>query len=366
MTDRRSFIAGMLAAGACPKPTWAEVGSPAFLSAGVTQNGTHVLCGLTARGKISFELPLPARGHAAAAHPMLAEAVAFARRPGTFAVVIDCVSGREKARLHAPAGRHFYGHGTYSADGDLLFTTENDFGAARGVIGVWDPRDGYARLDELPSGGTGPHDIKLMPDGKTLVVANGGIETHPETGRLKLNIPTMRPNLSYLSFDGRVEEKIELDRSLRRNSIRHLATTSDGTVAFAMQWQGDRARHPPLIGIHQAGSPAMLLETTGRHAEKMKGYVGSVAASQALGRIAATSPRGNLVQVVDIRTQAIVAQSEIEDVCGVAALDAGFFLTSGHGQIAMQMGAGHELLRGTALRWDNHLVAVSMNAPDRS
>ena len=366
MTDRRTFIAGMLAAGVCAKPTWAEVGSPAFLSAGMTPTGTHVLCGLTARGQISFGIPLPARGHAAAAHPTLAEAVAFARRPGTFAIVIDCVSGREKARLHAPADRHFYGHGTYSADGDLLFTTENNFGAARGVIGVWDPRKGYARLGEHYSGGTGPHDIKLMPDGKTLAVANGGIETHPETGRIKLNLPTMRPNLSYLTLDGRVEEKVELDRSLRRNSIRHLATTDDGTVAFAMQWQGDQARHPPLIGTHRAGSPAVLLETTGRRAEKMKGYVGSVAISQASDRIAATSPRSSVVQVYDARTHAMAVQSKIEDVCGVAALDAGFFLTSGHGVTAKQAGARLEMLRTTTLRWDNHLVAISANSRSRS
>lgn len=366
MTDRRSFIAGMLAAGICPKPTWAEVGSPTFLSAGMTPNGIHALCGLTDQGQISFGLPLPARGHATAAHPTRAEAVAFARRPGTFAVVIDCVSGLGKARLHAAAGRHFYGHGTYSADGDLLFTTENDFEAARGVIGVWDASNGYRRLEEFSSGGTGPHDIKLMPDGKTLVVANGGIETHPETGRIKLNLPTMRPNLSYLSLDGRIQETVELDPSLRKNSIRHLATTEDGTVAFAMQWQGDLATHPPLIGMHRTGSHAVLLEATGRHAEKMKGYVGSVAASQASGRIAATSPRGNVVQVFDFRTQAVVAQSEIDDVCGVAALDAGFFLTSGHGEIAIQAGARHEMLRSTKLRWDNHLVAVSTNAPNHS
>lgn len=366
MTDRRSFIAGMLAVGLCPRPTWAEVGSPAFLSAGMTPNGAHLLCGLTAQGQVSFGLSLPARGHAAAAHPMLAEAVTFARRPGTFAIVIDCASGEERARMHAPAGRHFYGHGTYSADGDLLFTTENDFGAARGTIGVWDARNGYRRLGELCSGGTGPHDIKLMPDGNALVVANGGIETHPDTGRIKLNLPTMRPNLSYLNLGGRVEEKIELHRSLRRNSIRHLATTDDGAVAFAMQWQGDQAKHPPLIGMHRTGAPAVLLETTERRAEQMRGYVGSVAISQALGRIAATSPRGNVVQVFDVRTRAMVAQSKIEDVCGVAALDAGFFLTSGHGEIAMQVGAGHAMLQNMAMRWDNHLVAVPVNAPNRS
>ena len=72
------------------------------------------------------------------------------------------------------------------------------------------------------------------------------------------------------------------------------------------------------------------------------------------------------MQVFDVRTQAMVAQSEIEDVCGVAALDADFFLTSGHGAVAMQVGAGHEMLRNMAMRWDNHLVAVSTSAPGRS
>lgn len=79
MPNRRSFIAGMLAAGLAPKPTWADAGSPAFLSAGLKPDGTFVLCGMNTEGQITFELPMLARGHAAAAHPTLAEAVAFAR-----------------------------------------------------------------------------------------------------------------------------------------------------------------------------------------------------------------------------------------------------------------------------------------------
>ena len=55
MGDRRSFIAGMLAAGLIPKPTWADVGSPAFLSAGKKPDGSFVLCGLCAIGQITFE-----------------------------------------------------------------------------------------------------------------------------------------------------------------------------------------------------------------------------------------------------------------------------------------------------------------------
>lgn len=362
MPNRRIFMAGLVAAGICSKPTWADVGSPNFLSAGMTSEGTYMLCGLTDQGQVSFKLRLPARGHAAAAHPTLAEAVAFARRPGTFAIVIDCVSGRRKAILKAPNGHHFYGHGVYSADGDLLFTTENDFEAGRGMIGVWDTRNGYRRLDAFSSGGTGPHDVRLMPSGRTLVVANGGIETHPETGRIKLNLPTMRPNLSYLNVNGRIEEKIELDHALRRNSIRHLATTEYGAVVFAMQWQGDIAEYPPLIGMHQKGSPPVLFRATGQDALRMQGYAGGVAIAQESGCIAATSPRGNVVQVFDILSRTVVAQSEIEDVCGITALGATFFLTSGRGKVAIQSGDGHKILRDTSLRWDNHLVKVSSNS----
>ena len=47
------------------------------------------------------------------------------------------------------------------------------------MIGVRDAQDGYRQIGELPSDGIGPHEATLMPDGKTLVVANGGIRTHP-------------------------------------------------------------------------------------------------------------------------------------------------------------------------------------------
>lgn len=358
MTDRRAFMAGMLAAGLFPKPTWAEAGNPAFLTAGMKPQGAYVLCGLSNRGRITFELPLPSRGHAAAAHPTLAEAVAFARRPGTFAIVIDCITGREKARLHAPPGRHFYGHGTFSADGDLLFTTENDFEAARGVVGVWDARNAYRRMGEFSSGGVGPHDIKILPNGKTLAVANGGIETHPETGRAKLNLSTMLPALSYLSLEGRLDEKIVLEQSLHKNSIRHLAVADDGAVAFAMQWQGDLVEHPPLLGIHRNGSPAELLETTRREIKEMAGYAGSVAFSHGMDRIAVTSPRGGVAQVFDVRTRSLIDKAEIEDVCGVAASAESFFLTSGLGHIVSDALTPLQIERKFSTFWDNHLVAV--------
>ncbi len=351
MPSRRSFIAGMLAAGIAPKPTWADAGSPAFLSAGMKPDGSYVLCGLSADAQITFERPLPARGHAAAAHPNLAEAVAFARRPGTYAIVLDCVTGQQKARLTAPHDRHFFGHGTFSADGDRLFTTENDFEAARGVVGIWDARHNYARIGEFSSGGIGPHDIKLMPDGTSLVVANGGIETHPETGRTKLNIPTMQSNLSYLSFEGKQLGQMQLDRAHQKNSIRHLAVSAHGDVAFAMQWQGDLTADLPLLGTHHLKTEKVAFAEQAS-IRNMNGYLGSVAVSKNGNHIATTSPRAGILQ--NFKGTELFEQTVITDACGVASSKTDFIVTSGTGVV--QSRSGLSVLHDVA--WDNHLIAI--------
>ena len=137
-TGRRQFITGLLATGLIPKISWADAGSPAFLSAAARTDGSYVLCGIGHDLDILFQIPMPARGHAAAAHPTKPQAVAFVRRPGTFASVINCVTSKIETTLYAPKGRHFYGHGTFSVNGDWLFTTENDFEVGRGRIGAWD------------------------------------------------------------------------------------------------------------------------------------------------------------------------------------------------------------------------------------
>lgn len=351
MATRRSFIAGMLAAGLSPKPTWADAGDPAFLSAAMKPDGRYVLCGLGHDGAIRFEISLPDRGHAAAAHPMSPDAVAFARRPGTYAIVLDCRTGQTRARLEAPIGRHFYGHGTYSANGDLLFTTENDFQAATGIVGVWDVKSRYKRIGEFSSGGTGPHDIKAMPDGKTLVVANGGIETHPETGRTKLNLHAMRSNLTYLRLDGTLDAKMELGSEHQRNSIRHLAVAENGDVAFAMQWQGDLASDLPLLGVHSLRRQHLQLHADAS-VRAMQGYLGSIAFNNATNQIATTSPRSGVLQVFG--RNGLENSTNLADVCGVAASNRGFVITTGSGVFR----ASSSSILSHPVAWDNHLIAA--------
>ncbi|UYV36600.1 DUF1513 domain-containing protein [Rhodobacteraceae bacterium D3-12] len=358
MPSRRGFVGGLLAAGMTPRLSWADAGAPAFLSAARQADGSFALAGVSADGRVLFRLPLPGRGHAATAHPKRPEAVAFARRPGTFALVLDCAKGTEIARLKAPEGRHFYGHGVFSSSGQILYTAENDYAQGRGVIGVWAARSGYRRVGEFASGGVGPHDIRLLPDQETLVIANGGIETHPESGRSKLNIPVMAPNLSYATLRGEVVERVRLPQAWHKNSIRHLAVSKGGTVAFAMQWQGDVGEHPPLLGLHRRGESIRLLTAGADEQARMKGYAGSVAISGDGGEVAISSPRGGLVHVFAIGSGALSGVVEMADVCGLGPARGGFCVSAGTGDFGVISGGVLQRTASHEVQWDNHLVAV--------
>ena len=346
---RRTFLA-TLAATCTPRLGWAEVGDPAFLAAG-KQGDSFFLHGLAASGQTVFELPLPGRGHAAAAHPTLAEAVAFARRPGTFALVIDCATGIATHRLAPPKGMQFNGHGAFSADGTLLMTSEVVAETSEGRIGLWNTRD-YTRLTDWPSHGIGPHDMRLLPDGN-LAVANGGIQTDP-IDRTKLNIPTMRPNLSLLSPDGDLLDQIDLP-NLFQNSIRHLALMGD-TIAFAMQWEGDASEPVPQLGLWRPGAAPVLCEPATKDAFTMQGYAGSVAATSE--RVLITSPRGGAAMIFATNGEPIATHHRA-DLCGAAAHAGGFLLTDGLGAIWSADDDGLRPLGSGTTAWDNHLVPLA-------
>jgi uncharacterized protein len=347
--QRRAFLAS-LAATCSPGMGWSEVGKPAFLAAG-KQGEDFFLHGLSASGASLFQIPLPGRGHAAAAHPTRAEAVAFARRPGTFALVIDCGTGSVQHRLAPPEGQQFNGHGAFSADGALLMTSEVVADTSEGRIGLWDTRD-YSRVSDWPSHGIGPHDIRLMPDGR-LAVANGGIRTDP-VDRAKLNLETMRPNLALLSADGILVDQIELP-DLAQNSIRHLALSGQ-TIAFAMQWEGDPAEPVPLLGLWTPGSVPRLCEPAPAEAYTLQGYAGSVAATAS--RIVITSPRGGAAMVFGADGTPVVTHHRA-DLCGAARLGRDFVLTDGLGALWQADDTGLKALGTGLTQWDNHLVALA-------
>ena len=347
--QRRTFLASF-AATLAPRLTWADVGAPAFLAAG-KRGEDYFLHGLSVTGASLFQLPLPGRGHAAAAHPTRAEAVAFARRPGTFALVLDCATGEIRHRLTPPEGMQFNGHGAYSPDGSLLMTSEVVADTSEGRIGLWDTAR-YTRLTDWPSHGIGPHEVKRLADGR-LVVANGGIQTDP-VDRTKLNIPDMRPNLTLLAEDGALIDQIDLP-DLHQNSIRHLALQGD-SIAFAMQWEGDPAEPVPQLGLWTPGQPPVLCPPREAEAFTMQGYAGSVTATT--DRILITSPKGGALMLFDAGGSPVATHLRA-DLCGAATASGAFTVTDGQGAIWSVDDEGLTPLGTDETQWDNHLVALT-------
>lgn len=336
-----------------------------FLSSCADADGAFYAGGFEAGGRLAFRVPLPARGHSLAVASGGDVAVQFARRPGTYAVVFDPRDGSTRRSLANARRRRFNGHGTFSADGRLLYASENDVENERGVIGVYDRADGFRRVGELPSHGVGPHDLRLMPGGEVLVVANGGIRTDPDLPRLKLNVPTMAPSLVYLDRrDGALLRKVALPKALHRASIRHLAVRSDGLVAFAMQYEGPRGDLVPLVATHRgAAAEARLFEGPEPVLRRLDQYVGSAALDSSGRYLAISSPRGGVVQVWDVETALPVCEAGIVDGCGIASLgEPGLFLSSSGagGAFVLDAVAGDCTAIPApalgALHWDHHIV----------
>lgn len=320
---------------------------------------------LDARGHIALTVALEARGHSFAIDAPRQRAVVFGRQAGFYATAFDLQGKQPKTELPLPADRHYFGHGVYRDDGRLLFATESDFEAGRGVLGVYDASAGgaYRRIGEFDTQGVGPHEVLLMPDGRTLCVANGGILTHPDYGKLELNLDTMAPSLVYLDLEsGQVVDRVALPAALHRLSIRHLAIAADGAVWFGMQYSGPAQDQPPLVGRHRRGqSAAELFAGPPEILRRLRNYVGSLSVDASGTVVATSSPVGGLVVYWNAGNGAYLGSTDIADGCGVAPAGAGsFVLSSGEG-VLQQSGPGllsATLDRDPGTAWDNHFRRV--------
>ncbi|MGE0210173.1 MAG: DUF1513 domain-containing protein [Parvibaculaceae bacterium] len=359
--DRRQILIGLAAALATPGGTaWSSPSEALYVACRDSADKRSFAAVFSADGREVFSTVLPARGHDAVERPGSGEIVVFARRPGNWAVAFDPRRGRVVTTILSQKDRHFLGHGAFTADGKLLYAGENDTKSGNGVLGIYDATDGYRRITEIPSLGIGPHDIKLMGDGRTLVVANGALKTLPESGREILNLDSMRPNLAFIDMRTHATlGLVELGPELRQLSIRHLAVAADGTVAFGCQYQGSAGDLPLLVGLAKEGK-AKLLDMPELELSKLDNYVGSVAIDDDQRMIAVTSPRGGSVALWELKTGSFHSRAAMSDVCGLAPLDHdAFLLTSGNA--GMRRLGSHDRTPGLPVAgsqqwmWDNHM-----------
>jgi uncharacterized protein len=216
---------------------WDDAGGPRH-HAGLLEARSDVL-------RVLASIELPSRAHGLCAEP--GDSVLFvARRPGDW--LLRWRPRRGAAQwLWSDTYRCFTGHVASLPGHPLLCTAETDLDTGLGLVATRD-RQSLAMQAEWPTHGTDPHQMLADADG-SLLVANGGIPTAPETGRAKRDLDRMDPSLVRLDpRTGRCLGQWRLDDP--RLSIRHLARHPGGTVGVALQAEHDdasvKARAPVL------------------------------------------------------------------------------------------------------------------------
>lgn len=331
-----------------------------LLSAVKTAEGRMGLTLFSSQSESLLTYLLPERAHQVIVHPFKTWLFAVARRPGTWLDVINYETGQQVARIEADPHHQFCGHAQITQDGRWLLTTEQSDQQPMGSIVVRDIENDFSVHQHWSSGGIGPHELKIAPDQKRLVVANGGILTE---GRVNVNVDDMQPSLSYIDLaNGELIETVVLDEVFHQSGIRHIDVSPSGQVIIAMQYEGHPADQMPLIASHQAFQPLQVFDIPPVIHSQLKQYGGSACFDVSGGFAAVSAPKGNLVTFWKMPEGRFQGSVSIADACGLAADDGigQFIVSSGAGGL-YRVGAVHlnrELIQSEEamnLHWDNHL-----------
>lgn len=365
---RRNFLIASASAGALAAGGYLlsrqQSHRGTLLSAFEDARGDQYVGGVSLATMRVFGAKVPMRAHGCAIDPIDPQRVLFfARRPGTQAFELRRDSMRVRTVFTTEAGRHLAGHGLFSRDGALLYTPEHDYEHARGVIVVRDARN-FRIVDEIDTHGIDPHEAAWLPDGHSMLVANGGIMTHPRSFRRKLNVPTMDPSLCVIDAgSGKCREQWRLPDHLL--SIRHLAVAADGTAVAGLQYEGEPASAPGIAAIYRPGAGLRLLTAPTSQRSQFRGYVASVSLSEQQQLVAAACPYGGGVACWSLADDGYLGFIAAQETYGLSRLDDGAIVASqrdGSAYAIDKTSRRSHFLKFSSempLRWDDHWVATT-------
>lgn len=360
---RRHWLAA--AAALATVPGWAT-SSPQRRLLAAWQHGDQQHVGLLRmagdRLVAGPQLEVPTRAHGLVAEPR-GTVLAVARRPGDWLVRWNPRSGQ--AAWHWIDGdRRFNGHVVRGAGGRELWTTESDLASGEGLIGVRDAAS-MEKTAEWRTHGLDPHQLLALPAplGKfpagTLLVANGGIPTLPETGRTKHDLHRMDPSLAALDpRSGGLLAQWRLDD--RHLSIRHLAWDARSRrLGIALQAEhADAAQRAaaPVLAVWDGAALVVV-----RQHPALQGYGGDICA-QPGGGFVVSCPRADALAVFGADGQFVRAVPH--PLAYALAQADGAWWSSGR-EAALAVGRAdqalvqHPSMPASAWQFDNHWQAIA-------
>lgn len=357
--QRRMFAQGALlwaAVGAMPSTAQATARrGPRFVAAWDGEGGEHhlgVLAAEAAALRVVTSIALPTRAHGLLVEPG-GSVLAAARRPGDWVLRWAPASGAAQWFWSEPDRRHT-GHLLREPGGRWLYSAETDVETGQGLIAVRDART-FERLAEWPTHGIDPHQFILDADG-SLLVANGGVPTRPESGRAKLTLERMDPSLVRLDAStGALLGQWRLADS--RLSIRHLVRDTMGLVGIALQAEHDDAQvkaAAPVLAVFD-GARLRALDAP----LSLAGYGGDIAATASGFRVSAPRAGGVARWTRDGQWAGFTPLAE---ACSLASAANGGVWVGGRAQAAEcdegDPSAAPRHLAIHSLRLDNHWLAL--------
>lgn len=350
-TGRRRLVLASLLGWTVP--AWSAPASAAslrFATAWNDENGHRIgvlaqaAAGL--RPRASIEVPTRAHGLFVEKAGSL---LAVARRPGDW--MLRWHPGRgEPHWVWAEPDRAFNGHVLASGDGKRLFSTETDLETGQGLIGVRDARS-LEKLEEWQTHGIDAH--MMLLDGDTLLVANGGVPTQPETGRIKRDLHAM--DSSLVRLDARRGSLLGQWRiSDRRLSLRHLARNGP-LVGIAMQAEHDGKHERDAAPVLAIFDGKTLMLPSARPLPGLAGYAGDITAWE--DGFALSAPRANAILRwrVSAGWQPPLA---LQEGCPIVSGRRGFYAGGSAKVLGVESGSGISLDLPAKIRLDNHWVLV--------
>jgi hypothetical protein len=301
--------------------------------------------------RIHSAIDVPTRAHALLQEPG-GTLLAVARRPGDWLLRWD-QTGKAVGWCWIEPRRAFTGH--VVSDGRTLYVAETDLDTGLGLIGVRDAVSLEKRA-EWPTHGIDPHQL-LWDAGhpSALIVANGGVPTRSETGRVKLDLERMDSSLVRIdAATGELLGQWRLDD--RRLSLRHLAWNAD-RLGIALQAEHDAPEAKaaaPVLAVFDGESlrPVAAPQT-------LAGYGGDVAPIR--------TPVGNGFAVSCPRAQGIALFSvdgvwqgliPLDEACALAATAEQVWGGGRFSVLALTSAMPMQAASVPQIRLDNHWISL--------
>lgn len=363
--SRRQFLVGSIATGVSlflpsAQLIAEEQGLSLLCSSCGDSQGQNYISGVDVHGHIHFMIPIPERAHDSVYVPRTRQVIFFGRSPSTTFYIVDVDNKALVKTIKADNGRHFYGHGVVNQEGIYLYTVENNYPQGKGCIGIYDMASGYKKIREFDSFGVGPHQLALLSDNKTMVVANGGLFAHPSQPKKIINQYNFNSSIAYIDAEnGQLLHQYRSPDS--RNSLRHMAIDYQDNVFIGAQSHSDDIL--PLVYSHSGENTLMPF-----HADEFiwlahHHYTGSLTVID--DTLAVTSPRGGIISFWNTGDRSYLSKLNDSDVAGVIANVENnrniFFASTGQGFL-LDIDATNNIFRGKhhhPVAWDNHLSLVA-------